>query len=126
MKYKLKECLFYNTEGSNTLPLMDVYETTDFLVFEIDLPGVDLNDVSINVYDDIVVIEGIKSAEVRPQDCRYLCMERSFDSFRRMIKIPVKVNNSEGKAKYVDGVIRLTLPKVKDRVINIKIEKELD
>lgn len=124
MKHRISECLFYSTETSTSLPLMDVYETAEFLVFEIDLPGVNIGDVSVKVYDDIVIIEGVKKQELKTKHCKFLCMERCFDNFRRMVKIPVKVNVDDGRARYADGVVTLVLPKVKNRVFNIKIEKE--
>jgi HSP20 family molecular chaperone IbpA len=40
-----------------------------------------------------------------------------------MVKIPVPVNSMAGKASYRDGMIIVTFPKIKDKVIKIKIEK---
>lgn len=124
MKDKIKECLFYSTETSKSLPAMDIYETSDLLVFEIDLPGMDIDDVSLRVYDDIVIMEGMKRETARGSQCRYLCMERGFEEFRRMIKLPVWVNTIEARASYRDGVVRVAFPKIRDRVIKIAIEKE--
>lgn len=104
------------------LPPMDIYETADMLVFDIDLPGVDIADMSLKVYDEIVVIEGIRSA-LSIDNCRFLCMERTHETFRRMIKLPVRVNAQSAKAVYKDGVMTLSFPKIKDRVFQIRIEE---
>jgi HSP20 family protein len=121
---EVRECLYYSSDNTRVLPFMDIYETNESLVFEIDIPGIVPEDVQIKVYDDIVVIEGVKRERPRGNEYRYLCMERSFESFRRMVKIPVRVNTMAGKAAYSEGILKLSFPKVKNKVIQIYIEKE--
>ncbi len=119
----IRHAVYFQRETTGSLPLLDLYETDGNLVLEVDLPGIDPEDVLIKVYEDIIIIEGIKK-EVREEKMfRYLCMERSFESFRRIVKIPVPVITHEGKASYNDGVVTLTFPKISGRVIKIKIEK---
>ncbi|MBF0539324.1 MAG: Hsp20/alpha crystallin family protein [Nitrospirae bacterium] len=117
--------MYYTIDKSRPLPPVDIYETADLLVFEIDLPGIEPDEVVIRVIDDNVVLEGVKRE--RPgggAGCRFLCMERCLESFRRVIKIPVAVDASSGKAVYCGGVVRLTFPKSENREILIRIEKE--
>ncbi|MBF0567985.1 Hsp20/alpha crystallin family protein [Candidatus Magnetominusculus dajiuhuensis] len=123
MKNRQEERIFCAAETAIPLPPMDIYETADALVFEIDLPGVDIDDMSLKVYDDIVVIEGIRS-KLSTDNCRFLCMERTHETFRRMIKLPIRVNTSSAAAVYKDGVITLKFPKIKDRVFQIRVIKE--
>jgi len=121
-----RSVLYFRREASGSLPLVDLYETDDNLVLEMDLPGVDPEDVLIKVYDDSIIIEGIKREQRTEKGFKYMCMERSFESFRRMIKIPVPVNSVAGRASYSNGVVTLTFPKIKERVIKIKIENRED
>lgn len=119
----LKSVLYLHTETAGFQPLVDTYEAEDCLIFEIELPGMNPGDVLIKVHDDVVIIEGVKR-ELREADrLRYLCMERKFAGFRRILKIPVPVNIMDGKASYRDGVLTLRFPKLKNKVIKIKIEK---
>jgi HSP20 family protein len=104
-------------------PLLDLYETDDNIVIEMDLPGINPEDVLIKVFDEVVVIEGIKRATEEERRVRYICMERNFESFRRILRLPVSVDSMAGRAVYSDGVIKLTLPKVREKVYKIKIEK---
>ncbi len=114
--------LYLERGATGSLPLMDVYETHDDLVLEMDLPGIEPEEVLIKVYEDVLIVEGIKRERQKEKKLRYVCMERSFESFRRMIRIPVPVNVAAGKAWYNQGVITLTFPKLKERVIKIKVE----
>jgi HSP20 family protein len=128
---RLGELGFFAAADAADAPPLDVYETNDALVVEADLPGVEPEDVSIGVYDDAIVLEGLKrAAPAGPDNAaerpggRYHCMERSFGHFKRVVKLPVRVDTSSGKASYCDGVIRLTFPKLKDKVIRINLQKE--
>lgn len=116
--------LDYHMETAGSLPLVDVYETDDKLVLEMDLPGIDPADVLIKVYEDAIIIEGMKREARKEKRLRYICMERSFESFRRMIRIPVPVNAVAGKAWYEHGVITVTFPRIKEGVVKIKIENK--
>jgi HSP20 family protein len=125
MKSALKGVFFYETETCEGL-LTDVYETDDHLVFEIDLPGANIGDISVKVYEDLLIIEGIREDDVVDglPEMKYLCMERGRKDFRRIVKIPVYVNTMEGRAFYEHGVMTVSFPKLKDRLINIEIQKK--
>jgi HSP20 family protein len=108
-------------------PPVDLYETADELVCEVDLPGMDLSKVSLKVYEDLLIIEGVRvegNDEPGPHRIRFLCMERSMKRFRRIVKIPISVNTLAGRASYADGVLTITFPNLKDKLIRIKIERE--
>ncbi len=123
MKNVLQGLFFYAVENCSE-PLIDCYETADDLVFEIDLPGINPADASINVYEDLLIIEGMKTDdESISGDLKYLCMERSTKDFRRVIKMPIHINTIAGEAFYANGVITIKFPKLKGKLIKINIER---
>ncbi|HWR88836.1 MAG TPA: Hsp20/alpha crystallin family protein [Dissulfurispiraceae bacterium] len=106
-----------------SVPLMDVYETRGYLVYEIDLPGIDPADVTIHVLGDLLIIEGYRGDdETTACSARYLCMERSRRHFRRVVRFPILVDAAAGQATYDQGVVTIRFPKLKDRMIRIPIE----
>lgn len=119
-----RSLLDYHRETAGSPPLVDVYETDDKLILEMDLPGIYPEDVLIKVYEDVIIIEGIKREARKEKRLRYICMERSFESFRRMIRIPVPVNAVAGRAWYEHGVITVTFPRIKEGVVKLKIENK--
>lgn len=126
MKNVLKGLFYYDAETC-TWPLIDIYETGDDLVFDVDLPGIDPTNLSIRVYEDLLIIEGIVTDtddELPSGGLKYLCMERGIKEFRRVLKIPVHVNTVAGDAFYSNGVITVKFPKLKGKLIKIKIEKK--
>lgn len=125
MKTTAKELRLLLSQETTEEPFMDLYETGDDLVCEVDLPGINPETILIKVFEDTLIIEGVKSeSHNKMRDQRYLCLERYLDSFRRIVKIPVSVHLKDGRAYYRDGVVRIIFPKIKEKVFKIKIEKE--
>jgi len=123
MKGILKGLFFYEADNC-TDPLTDVYETVDHLVFEVDLPGADLADVSVMVYENLLIIDGARGVD-EPQDSelKYLCMERSSKRFRRILNIPVCVNAVAADAFYSKGVLIVRFPKLKGKLLSIDVQR---
>jgi HSP20 family protein len=123
MKSVLKGLFFYQVEPC-AWPLVDLFETGDYLVFEADMPGINPEDVSVRVYEDLLIVEGMRNEAGGESKLRYLCMERDMKGFRRVLKIPVPVNIMAGEASYTNGVMTVKFPKLKGKLINIKIERK--
>jgi HSP20 family protein len=120
--------LFFSEVETCVWPLLDLYETGDYLVCEVDAPGIDPADISVQVYEDLLIIEGVRTEHSGPcaQDVKYLCMERGVKTFRRVVKMPVSVNTMAGEAFYANGVITIRFPKLQGKLIKIKIERKGD
>jgi len=127
MNQILKGLFFYEVQACSG-PLIDVYETEDELVCEVDLPGADLSRLSIRVYEDLLLIEsaGVPDSdeEMSPGGFKYICMERDLKGFRRVIKLPVLVNTLAAAASYGDGVLKVKFPKLGGKLIRVAIEKK--
>ncbi len=113
--------------GETSGPLLDLYETKEGVVVEIDLPGIDPPLIGLCIFHGFLTIEGIKRERLcESEKVNYLCMERSFEPFRRIIRITVPINPKEGKAVYQRGVLTVTFPKIKEKrgePIKINIER---
>lgn len=122
----MKRSLFFYEIKAYKEPLVDLYETEEELIFKIDLPGIDIENISLNVYEDLLIIEGVWFTQGKESsDARhtYLCIERNIKTARRVIRIPIPVNTVAGKAHYENGVVTIRFPKLKDKLIRIKIEQ---
>jgi len=116
-----------NAEG----PPVDIYETEDSLIVEIDLPGIEPENILIKVLNDLLILEGLRQEMIsrwrgKSEDVRFICMERSRDAFRKIIRLPVEIESDKGTANYNNGVITLKFPKTKSRVVKIKVSKGQD
>jgi HSP20 family protein len=114
--------------GETGGPLLDLYETPDDVVIEADLPGIGPEDMEISILHGVVTIEGVKREHIDEQDkINYLCMERSFESFRRTLRLSVPINPHNAKAQYARGVLTVTIPKIKEKrglVVKVRVDKD--
>ena len=74
-------------------------------------PGVTAKDFEIEVVGDTLTVRANRKQESADEQKQYLCRERSTESFQESIRLPVRVNGSETKAKYQDGVLSLMIPR---------------
>lgn len=97
-------------------PPLDIDETATDLVIEPEPPATSASDVRINLDAQGLLVEGIKGETVRQGGTairRFLCVERDPGPFRRLIRLPATVDRTRGTAHFRDGVLTITLPKLR-------------
>jgi len=110
-------------EGVNR-PLMDMYENSDEIVLEFDLPGFRLEDISLAVRGMTLVLDAQLPREQARAEARFICLERSHGRFHHAVHIPSSFNPEAILAEYRRGVLRVICPKISDR--NVPIKEILD
>ena len=92
----------------------DIRETEDAFVLEADLPGFKKDDIHIDVADGALTIQAERHSqhEEKDKEGTYLRCERSYGSYSRSFNLE-GVDTSAIKAGFADGVLTLTLPKLK-------------
>jgi HSP20 family protein len=96
-------------------PSVDLYETADAFILDADLPGVNSDDVTVEIENSDLVLQGWRSLEKKHDDGQFHTMERSSGHFVRSIKLPESVDKNAINAKFHDGVLRVIIPKAKER-----------
>jgi len=95
------------------MPRVDIVERDDELVVKAELPGVDKKDLDISVTERAVTIKGSTSHEEKEEKGDYYRCEMSRGTYSRTLALPSDVEADKAKAKFKDGVLELTLPKMK-------------
>lgn len=106
------------------LPRIDIAETKDSLVIEAELPGMDTNDIEVNLIGDLLTIKGEKQTEREENGKYYHCIERHSGTFKRTFRVPINVQSSKVDASFDKGILTITLPKTeeaKEKEIKIKV-----
>lgn len=101
-------------EAGSWAPAMSVEETTDALILTAELPGLTDAEVSIELENNVLTISGEK-AEKRTEgeeERRYHVWERQYGSFKRGFTLPPTVKGDDITARFEQGVLNITLPKV--------------
>ncbi len=101
--------------GRSDYPLLDISETAEILKIEIEVPGIEKEDISIELEGNTLIIEGTKNDPENSIKTNHICMERRFGFFRRTIVLPSLGNSSNIKASHNNGMITIILPKISDR-----------
>ena len=109
--------------GVSFAPPADVVETKDAIVVRVDLPGFKGEEIALKVENDVLTIEAErKVAEAEGET--YHRAERSYGKVARSFSLPIGVDTARTDARYVDGVLEITLPKrdeAKPRTISVKV-----
>lgn len=94
-------------------PKVDVIDRDGEVLVKAEIPGVDRKDLDISVGDDSVTIKGETRTEEKEEKGDYYRCEISRGSFSRTVALPAAVDGGKASATFKDGVLELTLPKIK-------------
>jgi HSP20 family protein len=95
-----------NVESARSLAL-DIRDEGDAYLLSALVPGLKSENLTIQVLEDTVSVEG----EYRREDGEFLLSELPVGSFRRALRLPVALDADKAEAKIEDGVLTLRLPK---------------
>ncbi len=104
---------FEGTKELSWFPTMDISETPTDVIVKAELPGMNPNDIEVTISGDTLTIKGERKKEEEHKDENFYKIERSYGSFCRSVQLPAEVDESKAEAIYKDGILRLTLPKIK-------------
>lgn len=90
----------------------DIVENEKEYLVEIDLPGLDKNDIVVEVTDGgSLVVKADQKAEQEEKKGYYICKERRMSQFYRTFEFDSDADLGSVEATYRDGVLRLSVPK---------------
>jgi HSP20 family molecular chaperone IbpA len=90
-------------------PQIETLQRGDQFVVRADLPGLDREDVSIDITDDSVIIQGERREERTDDREGYYRTERSYGSFYRVVPLPEGAITENAKANFNNGVLEITI-----------------
>jgi len=110
------------TEADNPLasgawaPPVDLTETSEAICLRVELPGVAAEQIKIGLCNTKLKIWGEKKRRpARRRIISYLCSERSYGKFNRVVPLRWTINIRGAEAELEDGVLYIRLPKLQDR-----------
>ncbi|UFS71585.1 Hsp20/alpha crystallin family protein [Geomonas sp. RF6] len=100
-------------------PLVDVYETPDSFVVEVELPGCAPKDISLSICCSTLVIEGMKRQEAQP-GVNYICLERRYGRFCKAVEISPAADVDNVNATMAKGLLVVAFPWAKSKKTHIR------
>jgi HSP20 family protein len=96
---------------ADLVPALDVRETDDAYVIEVDLPGIDPEQTEVLVEGRTVTIRGTLSEEREEPRGNYLVRERRQGTFLRAVALPGMIEVDQAETRYQNGQLTIMLPK---------------
>ena len=92
---------------------IDLAENASAYIVTAELPGVNKDDIDVNVQGSSVTIScEVKNDSEEKKDDRVVKNERYYGFLSRTIQLELEVDASKAEAQYKDGILTLTLPKI--------------
>jgi len=92
-------------------PFIDVIETDKEVIASAEMPGLEKQDIKINLTEDRLEISAETKHEEKKEEKGYLYRERRSGSYYRAISLPSPVDPDTSKASYNNGVLEIKMPK---------------
>jgi HSP20 family protein len=110
------------TTGMGSFPPINIFQQGDDFVAIVELPGVDKNDLGIEVKENMIRISGKKTINY-DEGASVHRRERVWGAFDRTLSVPIQIDPDAVNAEYRDGVLALFIPRAesdKPRTIKVK------
>ena len=105
-------------------PATDVYETSEEVVFEVEVPGFEEKELQIEVVDHTLVVKGERTARSEKSEKDFRLHERLESTFERSFALPGELDGTRVKAVYDKGLLTMHIPKIAElKPRKIPIEK---
>ena len=100
-----------NPDNQNFIPAVNIKEEEKIFLLELAAPGLKKDDFKISVEKNMLTISSEGNTENDETAETYTRKEFGFNKFNRSFKISEDILVDEIKATYVDGILKVSLPK---------------
>jgi HSP20 family protein len=100
--------------GTLWRPAMNAKELDKSYELSFSLPGFKKDDMTISVKNNMLTLRAEMAEVKEDEDTRYLVREIARGTYERIIDLPENVNSDKISAEYKNGILTLTIPKVKE------------
>jgi len=106
------------------VPAAELQETEEAINLKVELPGIDLKDIDVQVTKTSVHITAERKTERKIEDKGVTKSEFHYGKFQRVIPLNLQIDNTKVVADYNNGILNLTLPKAekeKNKIVKINL-----
>lgn len=104
-------------------PAVDVKETENSFLLSFSLPGIEKEEVKIELKDNRLTVSGERKKETEEKNTRYHRVEQYYGNFSRSFVLPENTNTASIEANFKNGVLTVVVPKAEEmqpKTIEIK------
>lgn len=104
-------------------PPIDIYESLNAIHIEIEIPGLEREDIKISVSNNKLFIKGEKKFRKEYHKQKYHILERPYGCFTRIFELPDNTDDENIKAKIKDGVLSISIPYKSEKIKKVKVNE---
>ena len=109
------------TPTSREFPPINIWLGDNSVVVTSELPGVTPSDVTINLQEDVLTLEGARHP-TQQQDANWQRRERTKGNFSRVVQLPFRADADKVEARFQNGILEIELQRLEaDRPKKIEI-----
>ena len=107
--------------ATRDFPPINIWLGENSVVVTSELAGVARDDVTINLQEDVLTLEGARRP-TQQQDANWQRRERAYGTFSRVVQLPFRVDPEKVQARYNNGILEIELERLEaDRPKKIEI-----
>jgi len=95
----------------HTKPRADVIEDKDAYHFYIEMPGLQVSSIDVQIEGDSLMVAAERKRPEWPQETQLHIAERGYSPIKRAFTLPLNARRDGVRAAYTDGVLELTVEK---------------
>ncbi|MEC7276574.1 MAG: Hsp20/alpha crystallin family protein [Bdellovibrionota bacterium] len=95
----------------NFMPTVDIQDKDDEYQIAVEVPGVDKDDVKIEINDGLMLISGEKKHEHKEKKDSFYRIESSYGRFERTLNLPIDADEEKVNANFINGVLKIEIAK---------------
>lgn len=105
-----------NNRHDNFVPSIDISESEEQFLITAELPGMEKDDITINLENGRLSISGERKFQNEEQGKTYHRVETQYGSFNRSFQLPDSVDENSIKASYKNGLLDISIDKNEEKV----------
>ncbi len=105
------DSFFKTASDESWYPAVDILNEKDHVALSVELPGIEKEDISINIENNVLTITGERKYENEENKDNYCRKERRYGSFKRSFSLSDDILSDDVQADFKNGVLKVTLKK---------------
>lgn len=90
-------------------PSLDIQETDKEISLKVDLPGVDQEDIQLEIEDDMLRLSGERTEEKESGEDQRRYVERRYGRFERVMRLPFVPGDADVQTEFRKGVLTVRI-----------------
>ena len=112
----------YSTSTVREFPPVNIWLGDNSVVVTAELPGVTRDDVTLNLQEDVLTLEGKREPKLQHENVNWQRRERAYGTFARAVQLPFRIDTDKVQARFNHGVLEVELERLEaDRPKKIEI-----